>query len=247
MPVRLGLLPLIPSSERERWLRSVEELHCDAVMTTKPTTVKDGAKLSYAIKLMNREKLKRLPVTDDHGVVTGMLSRIDILRTIAVTHGPECAEAESSNGTYSRYVKEIKDRDNISLNVDITMKTAIDALVASGSQRAAVIEPDGRLVGIITDELLLRAIGGQIRSRLAFGMVRRARLSLRPISDIMLRNIRFATEVMTIYEALCLMTELGLKRIPVVDAKGVFTGMIRRDSILLEFSHLWESSSDPAT
>ena len=35
------------------------------------------------------------------------------------------------------------------------------------------------------------------------------------------------------------MTEDGLKRLPVVDADGVFKGMIRRDSILLALAHTY--------
>ena len=41
----------------------------------------------------------------------------------------------------------------------------------------------------------------------------------------------------TIDEALRVMTEKGLKRLPVVDEGGHFRGMIRRDALLITLSH----------
>jgi CBS-domain-containing membrane protein len=245
MPMRLGLLPLLPEKELDRWLSSAETIRCEQVMTPKPTTIREGMKLVDAIKLMNREKLKRLPVTNDRGAVVGMLARIDVLKTIAMTRGPEAAApGEAQGAPVVRYIDEIKDRDTISLDSGMTMKGAIDALVEQGAQRAGVIDPEGRLVGIITDEMLLRALGGQIAGKFPFGLGRRTRLATRPISAIMERDAKSVTEKMTIYEAVSLMTEFGLKRVPVVDAQGKYRGMIRRDTILLIFAKLWEGSSE---
>jgi CBS domain-containing protein len=239
MPVRLGLMSLLPGREREKWLGSREEIRCGEIMTKSPTTIRDDARLAEAIALMDRRGLKRLPVVDERGAVTGMLSRIDILRTIAATRGPE-ARAEAPGGGGARYVEELGDRDEYSLREDLGLKAAIDALVANGRQRAAVVDAEGRLVGIVTDRILLRALGGQLGG---LGIGRRRRRSARPISGIMERDLKSATERMTVYEALGLMAEYGLKRIPVVGAGGEFRGMIKRDSIMLAFSRLWDSQA----
>jgi CBS domain-containing protein/PII-like signaling protein len=243
MPVRLGLMRLLPEHDRERWLRSCEELRCDEVMTKSPKTVKEDARLSDAIKTMNREKLKRLPVLDDRGSIVGVLSRIDILRAIAATKGLQSASEASAGDGYARYVEELTDRDTLSLQDSVGLKSAIDTLIASGEQRAAVVDSGGRLVGIITDQMLLRALGGQIAGAFPFGLGRRTRRAARPISGIMERDLKVATEKMSVYEALGLMTEYGLKRVPVVDADNAFRGMIRRDSILVSLSRLWDASA----
>jgi CBS domain-containing protein len=47
------------------------------VMTKKPPVVREGHRLSEAIHLMMREKVKRLPVLDSRACLCGMLSRID--------------------------------------------------------------------------------------------------------------------------------------------------------------------------
>jgi CBS-domain-containing membrane protein len=245
MPARLGLIPLIPERERERWLLSCEELRCQEVMTKSPKVIKEDARLVDAIKLMNHERLKRLPVTDEHGAVVGMLARIDVLKTIAMTRGPDAAApGEAQNAPIVRYIDEIKDRDTISLDSGMPMKSAIDALVEKKAQRAGVVDPEGKLVGIITDEMLFRALGGQIAGKFPFGFGRRMRLSVRPISAIMTRDFKAVTEKMTIYEAVSLMTEFALKRVPVVDAQGKYDGMIRRDTILMVFAKLWDASSE---
>jgi len=243
MPVRLGLMPLLPESDRERWLRSCEALRCDGVMTAPPSVVKENARLGDAIRLMDREKRKRLPVLDDSGAVVGMLARIDVLRAIAVTKSATAAGEPKSGDQRVRYVEELTDRETLSLRASTGLKSAIDALVANGEQRAAVVDDDGRLAGIITDEILMRALGGQIGGRFSFGVGRRARLAARPISGIMERNLKVATEKMSVYEALGLMTRYGLKRIPVVDSNDIFRGMINRDSIMLAFAHLWDTPS----
>jgi CBS domain-containing protein len=243
MPARLGLMRLLPERDREGWLLACEALRCGEVMTASPTSAKEEAKLADAIALMNRRKLKRMPVLDDEGRVVGVLARIDILRTIAMAKGLPSAHEPSSGELYARYVEEIKDRDSLSLLGSVGLKSAIEALIASGEQRAAVVDGEGHLVGLITDRILLRALGGQIGGRFSLGIGRRARRAARPISGIMERNLKVATERMSVYEALGLMTEFGLKRVPVVDAEGRFRGMIRRDSILVAFSHLWEPST----
>jgi CBS-domain-containing membrane protein len=241
MPARLGLMSLLPERERERWLASCEGLRCEKVMTPSPTTVREDSRLADAIKLMNKRGLKRLPVLDDRGAVTGMLSRIDILRAIAMTEEPEAPAEAPTEVSRAGRVGELGDRDAFSLRDSLGLKAAIDALVANGRQRAAVVDGEGRLVGIVTDRILMRELGGQIGGRLAFGPGRRARRAARPISGIMERGLKVATEGMSVYEALRLMAEYGLKRLPIVDEKGAFRGMIGRDSILLAVAEPWDS------
>jgi CBS domain-containing protein len=249
MPLRLGLLSSLSSRKREEWLSSCEALRCEEIMSRPPALIKADAKLADAIRIMNKEGRKRLPVIDDQARVVGILSRIDILRAIAASASPDTSSELGGGSTvFSRYVEGIKDRDMLSILDSTGLKAAIDTLIAKGAQRAAVVDADGRLVGIITDKILLQALGGQIGGFWPFGIGKKLRRAARPVSDIMERALVTATENMSIYEVLRLMTEHGLKRIPVVDSKAVFTGMIRRDSILLAFSRLWESddsSHDP--
>jgi len=52
----------------------------DGLMTRKPVTVKEEDTLQVAISLMDRNRIKRLVVTDDENHVTGIVSRPDLIR-----------------------------------------------------------------------------------------------------------------------------------------------------------------------
>ncbi|HUW70189.1 MAG TPA: DUF190 domain-containing protein [bacterium] len=237
MPARLGLLRLLPAVEREAWLARVEPRRCVDIMSSPPATVHQGTKVSEAIHRMNREKRKRLPVVDDHGRVVGMLSRIDVLKAVATTRAA-MAQPQATPSSHAHSVKDVESRDELALSQNSSLQAAIDALVAKGLQRAAVVDQSGVLVGLITDAILVGALGGRrIANRLP-GLLG-SRRNYRPLGSIMIRAPRSIVEDASIDEALRLMTEGGLKRLPVVDADGVFKGMIRRDSILLALAHTY--------
>jgi CBS domain-containing protein len=240
MPVRLGLFPLLPKEDRERWLNEVAALSCSEIMTKKPTTVSDGSSLADSVHLMNREKRKRLPVLDSQGFLVGMLSRIDVLKAIATTRESLMASHEVSVAASTiRLVRDIEPRDAFSLREDASIKEAIDGLIQHGLQRAAIVDKDDKLVGLVTDEILVRAIGGGAPRRLPFGLRERRGFYARPVSSVMKRDIKTVGEDVPIDEAIRLMTEFGLKRIPVIDANRKYHGMIRRDSILLALAHTY--------
>jgi signal-transduction protein with cAMP-binding, CBS, and nucleotidyltransferase domain len=52
------------------------------LMTAEPITIAPGADLSEAVDLMNKHKIKRLPVTLE-GRVVGILTRADLIRALA--------------------------------------------------------------------------------------------------------------------------------------------------------------------
>jgi len=237
MPARLGLLRLLPAAERDAWLAGAERQRCVDIMSSPPATVHEGTSVSEAIHHMNREKRKRMPVVDDHDAIVGMLSRIDVLKAIATTRATN-AQPKTPPGAHAHIVRDVESRDELALSQGSTIQAAIDALVGAGLQRAAVIDGRGVLIGLMTDEILLKALGGQRSGRRLFGFLGSGRHD-RPLSSIMIRQPKAIAEEASIDEALRLMTEGGFKRLPVVDADGVFKGMIRRDSILLALAHTY--------
>ena len=120
------------------------------------------------------------------------------------------------------------------------MDAVVGIIDATDLQRVAVVDKDGRLQGIISDSDLLRAFKpgpagpGQLFARLARSLrgemdQRLARTRADEVMDAHPVTIR---EDALIGEAIRLMTEGRLKRLPVVDADGRFRGMISRDSLL---------------
>ena len=57
----------------------------DDLMTPSPFTVRPEDSLSKAIKLMNKHRIKRLPVTDAQDQIAGVVSRHDVMKMFSMT------------------------------------------------------------------------------------------------------------------------------------------------------------------
>ncbi|HTX74060.1 MAG TPA: DUF190 domain-containing protein, partial [Rectinemataceae bacterium] len=249
MPARIGLFGLLPRSEVDAWRRSSDSLPLVEVMTSKPHSIRADHKLSEALHLMLRRSIKRLPVVDDQGRVVGMLSRNDILKTLAVMRAPGAAApgaAVSSGGLadpvpkpegHSGFVRDLALREALSFPVSLGIKDAIDRLANSGLLQAAVVDREGRLLGLISDELLLGAIDARRSLFPLKDFLRSRRRRGTAVGEIMRTDIVTVTEDSRMDEVLQLMSKRGIKRLPVIDSEGVFRGMIHRDSILVALSH----------
>jgi len=237
MPVRLGLLPSLPGGEYSVWLSNAEGQNISEVMTPKPQSIREDHKAAEAIHLMVRAKLKRLPVVDASGKLCGILSRIDVLKALSPKPG---AVIEPIEGTASserpRLVRDIAARDKLSLRGDTPLRTAINRLARDESQRAVVVDDNGKLLGLITDTMLVEALDKASSGFILLRRMATRRAETTKVADIMKRDVVSVTEDTGIDEAIRLMTEGGFKRIPVVDSEGRFGGMIRRDSVLIALS-----------
>jgi CBS domain-containing protein len=84
LSARLELLKALEPPALERELAAPESVQRTAadVMTSEPTHVTADERLERAAHLMVEHRIKRLPVVDDAGQLVGMLSRVDVLRTM---------------------------------------------------------------------------------------------------------------------------------------------------------------------
>ncbi|MGC9317027.1 MAG: CBS domain-containing protein, partial [Armatimonadota bacterium] len=126
-------------------------------------------------------------------------------------------------------------------------QTSIDEVLRTLSarqvQRVAVVDDDGRLVGLVTDRDIVAALDhrppglvGSIIDHLALPGYRRARapeITLDTTAgEIMETDLITVGEDATLQEAMRLMVEHALKRLPVVDSAGRYQGMISRAELL---------------
>jgi len=58
-----------------------------------------------------------------------------------------------------------------------------------------------------------------------------------PVSRVMVRHVFQIDQNSTVQEALRLMVDQDIKRLPVVDGDHHYLGMIRRDALLIALSH----------
>ena len=82
MPMRLGLLAESNGDKMAAVLESLARKQTEEVMTRPAISIEEDRLATEAVDLMIHKRLKRLPVVNSHGKLVGMLSRIDIFRTI---------------------------------------------------------------------------------------------------------------------------------------------------------------------
>jgi len=246
LPLRLGLLAEADQSRRDAVLNQLESRQAGEVMTTPAVIIADNRPLADAVDMMLSKGVKRLVVVDEKKRLSGMLSRLDIFRTV-MREAPEwktfsAQEIEVGN---LKLVGEVLRRDTHKVSPHASLDEVIRLIDSSDIQRVAVVDPEGKLLGLIADRDLLRYFkSGQEGIWHHLAKVKHPfekdnyqgnlQQSLKETTAGMVMKTELVTvhDDMMIEEAISLMVDRGLKRLPVIDADGRFRGMISRDELL---------------
>lgn len=239
---RLGLQDKLTPEQMQTQLAALQDgpQVAQAIMTSPVITVRPEDKVRQAAGLMAQHNLKRLPVVDSDGRLVGLVSRVDVLRTMEYHQQNEEAEAVAPRQGAS--VPELMNVDVPTVRPDARLEEIVRALESSYQRRVVVVNPDRQVLGIITDGDLLR------RSRYAQdpGLLRRlhnlvtrqkeqtvtlpyAGETAGQLMTLPVITIKLDT---SISEALSLMLRYQIKRLPVVDADGRLKGLLGRNSLL---------------
>lgn len=193
---------------------------------------------------MRRRGLKRLPVVAEDGKLAGMVTRLDVFRA-AVAQPVERPQARLEH--YVEVggvpcVRDVMNRETGTVGPDTSIDEVLRNLSAQRVQRMAVVDEDGRLLGLVTDRDILSALGprsgGLMRSALDLLRLSGAQPGGPVVTLDTTAGAIMKTDLVTIGEdaaldeAMALMVEHGLKRLPVLDADGRYRGMISRAEIL---------------
>ena len=246
MPLRIGLLNLSDHGYVERVLQSLADKTAAQVMTQEVVTIASDKTVRDAVQVMIDKHVKRMPVVAADGKLTGMLSRLDIFRIIA--KGSPTAgdtDAHCSGIRNVRFVSDIMQRDTQTVAMDTPIEDVLKIITAENIQRVAVVDQDNRFRGLISDRLLLTTfsrthsgIWDYLSLLIPFSEKGKQHRQLQKemrktkASEIMEIDLVTVTESSLIDDAVRMMTEKGIKRLPVLDEDGVYRGMISRASIL---------------
>ncbi len=248
MPVRLGLLASCHNGGGvDDVMTSLTTKKAADIMSSPVISIQAERPATEAVEMMLRKNIKRMPVVDVHGKLAGMLSRLDIFRTIM----KESPDWESFGKQDIRvenlhFVSDIMRRDVHTVAPDTSVQDVMQIIDDNDIQRIAVVDPDGRFLGLISDSDILTVFssgdpdGGwnYFISKLPF--TERGRkyrevtqyLQNRTAADVMNTSVVTVRENTSMEEAIQLMVKKSLKRLPVLDDAGKFRGMISRDSLL---------------
>lgn len=246
MPIRLALMARSQPEFLEKTLRNLSRIRVDEIMTAPAETIREDALLTEAVRKMLEKKVKRLPVVDSWGKLCGILSRLDVFQTIT-RESPdwEAIRRREIRVEDARTVSDIMHRDTRTVTPDTSVEEVIRIIDSDDIQRVAVVDEDGRFLGMISDRNLLGAFSedqpgiweymvriipfAEKRDRQT-DMTRK--LHGKTAGEVMKTELITAGEEMPIDEAIALLTAKGIKRLPVLDADGRYTGMISRESLL---------------
>jgi CBS domain-containing protein len=215
-------------------------------MTTPVVVITEDRPLSEAVDRMLAKNLKRLPVVDGDQQLKGILSRLDIFR-IVMREAPDWRVFRTRNVEVEnlKHVGDILRQDVHAVLPETPIDEVIRIIDDNDLQRVVVVDETGKLLGLISDRDLLRYFKPkqegiwQLLSK-PFHSFKPANgradlsqiLSGTTAGEVMTTDLVIARKEMLIEEAMALMIEKTLKRLPVVDDDGRFLGMITRDALL---------------
>lgn len=240
MELRLSLQRALPTEALREQLQQLAGQGKTAadIMTAPAITVRDKAKLAEASRLMADKHLKRLPVVDAQSRLVGLMSRLDVLATVAsVVEAGEMLPSLPAGGAHT--AGDVMFRDVPTVSPDAPLNDVLNKLVATPLRRVVVVAESRQVKGIIVDADLL----AQVNPRETPGVFRAlvARLSLAPTeapalsgraADIMRREVFTVREDTPLVEVVRTLVEKRLKRLVVTDAAGRLVGMVDRQSLL---------------
>ena len=134
------------------------------VMTRAPYTIDPDAPIETATAVMRERGVRHLPVVDDTGKLTGMVSDRDVRDAV---FAPAFAERLSASGrrrlrSVAATLESLKVRDvmtwgGLTTEPDTTLAQAA-AVMFEGRIGSLAVVQKGRLVGIVTERDVLRAL-----------------------------------------------------------------------------------------
>jgi CBS-domain-containing membrane protein/PII-like signaling protein len=232
--VRIGLMERLDEATLAAQLTALRRSGKTAadVMTREVILTRDDASLAHATQLMVEHGLKRLPVVDKERRLCGMLSRVDVLRTVAEPKAgkPGTRPLASSGHT----VGDVMDTNVPTVKADADLVEIVTLLVGAEIKRVAVLDEAGQVIGVITDGDVIARVRPEVRSGLLAALSGRAAApaSSEVALDLMSRNVLKGPRETPIPEAIRQMLEQKRKRFYVVDGDGRLLGGVDRPTLL---------------
>jgi CBS domain-containing protein len=206
------------------------------VMSSPVITARADEALAHAVSRMVAGRLKRLPVVDAQDRLVGMLSRVDILRTVAgaITEPAQAASAADSTAG-GQTVGDVMRPGVPTVPLEAELGDIVAQMVAADLKRVLVVDAAGRVVGAINDGDLVARVQHGARPGLLRLLSRRGAAETLPTltaEELMSPGVLSGPPSTPIAEALRQMLAQQHKRFVVVDDAGRPLGLVDRQILL---------------
>ena len=210
-----------------------------ALMVSPVVTTTEDAPIADAMRVMAARGIKRVPVVDRSGRVVGIVSRVDVLRALAQPLASEASERALPPGQHTT-VSEVMVTDLATVPSTTPLNVIVDLLVTTAQRRIVVVDAQRHVLGIITDGDLLRRArdaegAGLLQTfarRLGSGGDTTIDLTKRTAGEVMTARPFTVTPETPLLDALRLLLQHKIKRVPVVDEDDKLVGLVGRGEIL---------------
>ncbi len=246
IPLSFGLLAGSDRAKTNEILRDLADRKASEIMSQPIVVIDQDESITEAVNHMLTREVKRLPVVDGQGRLTGILSRQDIFHTI-VKECPDWRGFQQMNIQVEnlRFVSDITRHDASTVLPDTPVDEVIQLIDCNDIDRVCVVDKNQYFLGLISDRDLLFAfvdrhpgIWEYLMNTIPF--TERGRrfkelkehLQAKTAAEVMKTDVVTIREDAPIEAAIRLMFEKVIKRLPVLDGAGRFKGMISRDSLL---------------
>ena len=163
LAARLSHFPRMQPSEVNRHLDGLRPLVAREIMTAPVVTIPAGLPLNQAAAAMVHRRLKRLPVVDERGALIGILSRVDLLRTVAQFPDRERPERPGSFSSGHVALERVTRREVPTVFSNTPIAQVLQALISTRLNIALVVDPQRHVVGIVTSAELLQRVTPALR------------------------------------------------------------------------------------
>lgn len=163
---RDDLEELLHYAELNAYHRTLGDLRCEHIMSPDPIAVQFGTALDEAWALMRQQRIKALPVIDRTRRIVGILTMADFLREvglgehdgIGVRWRAFVKRSGMTHSTKPEVVGQIMTRKVQVASAHRHIIELVPLFSNGGHHHIPIIDADNRLVGIITQTDLLRAL-----------------------------------------------------------------------------------------
>jgi CBS domain-containing protein len=168
---------------------------------------------------------------------------VDVLRALAQPLVRETGERAPQPSIHAK-VGDVMLADVPTVRADAPLNKVVDLLVSTAERRVVVVDAQRHALGIITDgDLLKRASAGEragvlqaLGGRLLGGRGATIDLARRTAAELMTGHPVTVTPETPLLDALRLLLQNKVKRLPVIDGDGQVVGLVGRGEILQALS-----------
>jgi CBS domain-containing membrane protein len=163
---RDDLKSLLAGAEHESHRRRLGEIRCTDIMSSDVVAVEFGTPMQEAWALIRQRRIKALPVVDRSRRVVGIVTVADFLRgaDLEVHDGFDerlrrlIRASPASHSDKAEVVGQIMTRQVRVASAERSLAELVPIFSSTGHHHIPVIDADARLVGILTQSDLVRAL-----------------------------------------------------------------------------------------